>query len=109
MFTTIGCILTAQKVNDPHWVRAERRSIEGGVLADGVASLAAGLLGALPVNTSNSAVGLTAATGITSRVVAWPTAAILVLLGCSPDSPICLRRCRRRCWAPRCCSRPVSS
>ncbi len=84
LVTTMACVVTAQKVNDPEWLRPNQRSIEGGVLADGLATVISGLLGSLPVVTSGSGVSLSAATGITSRRVAYPMGAILLLLACSP-------------------------
>ncbi len=84
LVTTMACMLTAQKVNDPEWLRPDRRSIEGGVLADGLATVVSGLLGSLPVVASGSAVSLSAATGVTSRLVAYWVAGILLVLACSP-------------------------
>ncbi len=84
MVTIMATILTAQKVNDPDWVRPDRASIEGGVLADGLATVISGLLGSMPVGSSSTGVSLSAATGVTSRLVAYAVSAILLLLACSP-------------------------
>jgi NCS2 family nucleobase:cation symporter-2 len=82
--TTMATILTAQRVNDPEWQRPDQRSIEGGVLSDGVATVISGLLGTLPVVASGSSVSLSAATGVTSRRVAYSIAGILLVMACSP-------------------------
>jgi NCS2 family nucleobase:cation symporter-2 len=73
----IGNITTCQKANDADWIRADMRSISRGVAADGLATIAAGALGAHGLNSSTSAVGLATATGVTSRYVAYSVAAIL--------------------------------
>ena len=84
VLTSMACVITAQKVNDENWVRPIPASIEGGVLADGLASTISGLLGSMPVVGATSAVGLSAATGVTSRRVAYAIGGILLVLGCSP-------------------------
>ena len=84
VLTSMACVITAQKVNDENWVRPAPASIEGGVLADGLASAISGLLGSMPVVGATSAVGLSAATGVTSRRVAYAVGGILLVLGCSP-------------------------
>ena len=80
----MGNVTTCQKVNDADWVRADMRSIGGGVVGDGLGSVVAGALGAHGLNSSTSAVGLGTATGVTSRRVAWSVAGILVLLAFVP-------------------------
>lgn len=81
---TTGNVTTSQKVNDAEWVRADMRSISGGVVADGLGTVVAGALGGHGLNSSTSAVGLTSATGITSRRVALAVAAILLTLALVP-------------------------
>jgi xanthine permease XanP len=81
---TIGNVTTSQKVNDADWVRADMRSITGGVVADGLGTALAGVLGAHGLTSSTSAVGLTSATGVTSRRVAWAVAAFLFVLAFVP-------------------------
>jgi NCS2 family nucleobase:cation symporter-2 len=80
----MGNVTTCQKVNDADWVRADMRSIGGGVVGDGLGSVVAGALGAHGLNSSTSAVGLGTATGVTSRRVAWSVAAILLVLAFVP-------------------------
>jgi len=71
-----GTITMCQRMNDADWVRPEMDSIRRGVLADGLSTIVSGALGAFGTNTSTPAVGLAAATGVTSRVVAFMVAAI---------------------------------
>ena len=55
-----------------------------GVLADGLSTTISGLAGGTGTNTSTPAVGLSQATGVTSRVVALAVGAIFILLGVFP-------------------------
>jgi NCS2 family nucleobase:cation symporter-2 len=80
----IGNVTTSQKANDADWVRADMRSISRGVVADGLGSVVAGGFGAHGLNSSTGAVGLAAATGVTSRHVAYSVAAILLVLAFVP-------------------------
>lgn len=86
----VGAITVCQKMNDANWVRPEVQSLRGGVLADGLGNVIAGMTGAVGVNTSTAAIGLAAATGITSRAVAIAAGFILVLMGFLPKLPALL-------------------
>lgn len=80
----IGNVTTCQKANDADWVRADMQSISRGVVADGLGSIVAGALGAHGLNSSTAAVGLSNATGVTSRNVAYSVAVILLVLAFMP-------------------------
>jgi len=82
---SMGAVIAAQKVNDADWKRPDLRQIGGGVLAQGMANLIAGLIGAAPQSASSSNVGLSKASGATSRHVAVPLAIMLVALGFLPQ------------------------
>ena len=81
---TMGDVTTCQRINDAEWTRPSLTSVSGGVLANGIATSAAGLLGTIGVNTLTSSVGLTAATGVASRRVAHAVAAMFVGLAFMP-------------------------
>jgi NCS2 family nucleobase:cation symporter-2 len=81
---TIGNVTTCQKMNDAEWVRPDMHSISKGVLADGLGTVTAGILGTVGVNSSPSAVGLAGATGVTSRRVAYAIGAIFFALAFLP-------------------------
>ncbi len=81
---TIGNVTTCQKMNDAEWIRPDIRSISKGVLADGLGTVMAGLVGTVGVNSSPSAVGLAGATGVTSRRVAYAIGAIFLALAFLP-------------------------
>jgi len=79
-----GTIAMCQRMNDADWVRPDMKSTTGGVLADGVSTVIAGLAGAVATNTSTPAVGLAAAVGVSSRQVGYAAAIILVLMSFMP-------------------------
>lgn len=80
----MGDVTICQRTNDAAWVRPDMRTISGGALANGLCTALAGLLGTIGCNTSTSNVGLAAATGVTSRVVAYAIGAIYILLAFMP-------------------------
>jgi len=77
-------ITTCQKINDAEWVRPDLRSISGGVLADSLATVVTGLVGSTGVSTHTASVGLTNATGVTSRRVALAIGGVFVFLALMP-------------------------
>jgi NCS2 family nucleobase:cation symporter-2 len=79
-----GTITMCQRINDANWVRTDMTSVTRGVLADGLSTTLSGALGGTGTNTSTPAVGLSQATGVTSRVVAIAVGAIFILLGIFP-------------------------
>ena len=81
---TVGVVTTCHKINDSDWKRPDMRSIEGGVLADGLGCMGAGLPGTMGMNTGPSLVGVAKASGATSRYIAFACAAILVFFSLVP-------------------------
>ncbi|GLK72084.1 xanthine permease [Ancylobacter dichloromethanicus] len=65
-----GDMVASQKINDPVWKRPDYANIEAGVLADGLGTLAAGLIGTMGLNTYSASVGLSLATEVLARRVA---------------------------------------
>jgi xanthine permease XanP len=83
-----GALITAcERINDADWVRPDIRRIAGGVLADGLTRALSGALCVFGVNVSASSVGLSEATGVASRSVAYAIAAIFVILAFIPAIP----------------------
>ncbi len=85
-----GNVTTCQKLNDADWKRADMRSISGGVVADGLATVAAGVIGATGVNSATMNVGLANATGVLSRRVAYAVAGTLAVLAFFPKLGVAL-------------------
>ena len=82
---SMGAVTAAQKINAADWKRPGLTEIAGGLLAQGIANVATGLIGGAPQSASSSNVGLSKASGATSRHVALPLAAMLIALGFLPQ------------------------
>ena len=87
MLRTVGVITTCQKINDLDWKRPELKSIQGGIVADGIGCIIGGLMGSIGMNSAVGPVGVAKATGATSRYIAYSCAAILVMLAFIPKYP----------------------
>lgn len=81
---SVGDLTLCQKINDPEWSRPDMGSIRKGILADGLGCVVAGLLGGMGQSTSSSNVGLSLATGATSRFIAFSMGGIMILLSFCP-------------------------
>jgi NCS2 family nucleobase:cation symporter-2 len=75
---TVGVITTAQRVNDAAWKRPDVGNLARGVVGDGLGTVAAGLLGGIGMSAAPSLVGLSEATGATSRAIGYATALVLL-------------------------------
>jgi NCS2 family nucleobase:cation symporter-2 len=84
MLKTTGDITLCQKINNTNWRRTEMRSVSGGILTAGLCSTFSGLMGGMGQSTFSPNVGLSMATGVTSRTVAYPTGLILIFLAFFP-------------------------
>lgn len=81
---TVGVVTTCQKANDVNWNRPNFRNIRKGVFADGLACAIGGAVGAPGMNTGPSLVGVSIATGVTSRAVAFACSGVLIVLAFVP-------------------------
>jgi NCS2 family nucleobase:cation symporter-2 len=81
---TVGDLTFCEKINDAQWKRTDMKEISGGILAGGICSVLSGLLGGLGQSTFSSNVGLSLATGATSRIIAWPAGLICIALAFFP-------------------------
>jgi NCS2 family nucleobase:cation symporter-2 len=82
--STTAVVTTYQRLTDADWVRPDMPSISRGVLGDGIAAIVSGLLGTHGLTVSTANVGLVAATGVASRVIAFAVAALLLLVALQP-------------------------
>jgi xanthine/uracil permease len=85
-----GDILACQRANDPQWKRPDFGSIRAGVLADGIGTFCAGLIGVPGTNTYTASVGLSIATGVMARRVALAVGGLWIVLGLLPGAPALL-------------------
>ena len=86
---TIGVITTCQRINDANWKRPDRNSIAGGMLADGLGCAIGGALGVVGLASAPTAVGISQATGATSRSIAFAIGGWFLLFACMPKLAVC--------------------
>jgi xanthine permease XanP len=80
----VGDLTTCQKVNDAEWKRPDMESMSGGLLADACGVMLSGGVGSMGQSTSSANVGLSIATGATSRRVGFACGGILIGLAFIP-------------------------
>lgn len=80
----IANIPYAQRINDADWVRPDFTSLRGGMVGNGIGTIISAVIGSMGVNTYGVSIGLSAATGITSRSVAYIIAIAFALLALIP-------------------------
>lgn len=80
----VGDLTTCQKVNDAEWKRPDMQSISGGLLADACGVILSGGVGTMGQSTSSANVGLSIATGATSRLIGFVCGGILIVLAFVP-------------------------
>lgn len=83
-FKTVGDIVTCQRVNDTGWKRPDLKNLSKGIFADGLGGMIPGILGGYGQSTSSSNIGLSIATGTTSRVIAYLSGTIFIVLAFFP-------------------------
>lgn len=82
--SSVGAVTAAQKANDSEWKRPDMANIGRGILADGLSNIAAALIGGVGQAATSSAVGLSVATGATSRAIGFGIGGLLIVLAFSP-------------------------
>ncbi|MEM7444701.1 MAG: solute carrier family 23 protein [Pseudomonadota bacterium] len=81
---TIGVVSTCQRINDSSWSAPDMGSVRGGVFANGLSTILAGLAGGMAPSVSSSNVGLSLASGITSRWIGYSAGGLFILMAFSP-------------------------
>lgn len=81
---TVGDLTLCQKINDADWKRTDMQSVSGGIFASAIGTGLSGLLGGVGQSTFSSNVGLSLATGATSRSIAIPCGVLMILLAFVP-------------------------
>jgi xanthine permease XanP len=85
-----GIVINCQKVNDSEWKRADMGSVGKGLLADGLGCTASGLLGGMGTSMSAANVGLSMATGATSRSIGYVVGLFFILMVFLPKVSVIL-------------------
>ena len=81
---SMGNLISAQKANDDDWREPDMALVSKGIFADSLSVVLSGLLGGMATDTSSSNVGLSQASGATSRAIGFLAGALFVLYGFSP-------------------------
>jgi xanthine permease XanP len=81
---SFGGLVAAQRFNDADWKRPEMNQIRRGIVAEGATNLISSLLQGLPITSSGGAVSMAAATGCTSRYIAYWLGGLSLLLAFMP-------------------------
>ena len=84
----MGNISTAQRINNADWVRPNFTSLIGGQVGNGIASIISAMIGSLGINSYSSSIGLSVATGITSRSIAYIISFAFALLSLVPAAAV---------------------
>jgi NCS2 family nucleobase:cation symporter-2 len=79
-----GGFLMIQRAADAGWTRPDAPPVQRGLLANGIAIVAAGLVGAAAPGPATAAAGLSVATGTLARRIVWIGTAILALVAFCP-------------------------
>ena len=80
----VGVITTCQRINNAAWRRPDRANVRKGVLADGLSNVVGGALGVPGMSIGPSLVGVSGATGATSRVIGFAASVVLLAFAVSP-------------------------
>lgn len=81
---TMGAVTAAQKANDADWRRPDMTNIGRAIFADGLTNVAASAIGGCGQSSTSGAVGLSVATGATSRALGFGLGVLLITLAFSP-------------------------
>jgi NCS2 family nucleobase:cation symporter-2 len=81
---SMGNLITCQKANDDEWTQPDMKKVSKGIFADSLSVTLAGALGGMATDTSSSNVGLSQASGATSRIIGVVAGGMFVLYGFSP-------------------------
>ena len=82
--TAMGSLVVVQRAADAGWMRPDSPPIRRGLLANGIAIVAAGAMGAACPAPATAAVGLSIVTGTLARRIVWAGAAILFAAAMCP-------------------------
>ncbi|WP_045216147.1 solute carrier family 23 protein [Desulfonatronovibrio magnus] len=80
-----GDVITCQKINDMGWKRVDMHSVQRGINAEGLGTAAAGLLGGTGLAASSSNIGMSFASGATSRYIGYATGIFFIALAFLPQ------------------------
>ncbi len=80
----VGNTTTCQKINDADWARPDMENIRKGIFTNGLSNIIAAFFGGMPNSVSSSNVGLSIATGVTSRYIGIAAGAFYIVFAFIP-------------------------
>lgn len=83
-FNCIGVLTIAQRANDAGWKRPDLAGISRGLMAEGLTNVACSLINGVTQTASGGSIGLSLATGVTSRIVGFALGGIFIGLAFFP-------------------------
>ncbi len=92
---SLGNLLAAQHLSEPDLKEPDFKPIRNGLMADGLSTVLAGLLGGLAVDTSSSNIGLAGSTKVLSRWLAVAAGVIFILLAFFPKFTVLMSQMPR--------------
>lgn len=84
MMDTVGCVITLDKMNKAHWARTEMSTVSRGVMAEGMTNVLSAAGGSFGINISSANIGLSFASGVTSRIVGTAAGVLLIVAAFVP-------------------------
>ncbi|MBF0585949.1 purine/pyrimidine permease [Prosthecochloris sp. N3] len=87
---SFGNLLAAQKLSEPEREQVDYTPVRKGLLADGLSTALAGLIGGMAVDTSSSNIGLAGSTRVLSRWISVVAGVLFILLAFCPKVTMAL-------------------
>lgn len=81
-----GALTAAHRFNDADWKRPDMHRVRQGIVAEGLTNVLTSFLNGVPITSSGGAVSMAAATGCTSRYLAYWLAGLMALLAFTPKA-----------------------
>ncbi len=83
-FNCFGVLTIAQRANDAGWKRPDMAGIGRGLMAEGLTNAACSLINGVSQTASGGAIGLSLATGVSSRIVGFALGGVFIALAFFP-------------------------
>lgn len=83
-FNCFGVLTIAQRANDAGWKRPDMAGIGRGLMAEGLTNAACSLINGVAQTASGGAIGLSLATGVSSRIVGFALGGVFIALAFFP-------------------------
>lgn len=87
---TFASVVIVDKMDDADWHRADMKMVGGGIRANGLGNVVGALVGSMPSATSSANIGLSFATGATSRYIGILAALLIAVVALLPQVTLAL-------------------